>query len=105
MTTAAALPLLPLTDSQPSHEVLAQLGASSAAMHQSLSDLIADARESLHTDVRDVHVELLRQFQLMQVIRAARRARARAPSPERRQMYSLGAIVAPRCLRRRASMR
>ncbi|KAG8468325.1 hypothetical protein KFE25_013408 [Diacronema lutheri] len=44
-----------------------QLAASSGALHGALAASVEEARDALHADVRDVHVELLRQFQLMQV--------------------------------------
>jgi hypothetical protein len=40
---------------------------SSDELREALAETVGEAREMLHADVRDVHVELLRQFELMRV--------------------------------------
>lgn len=89
----------------------AQLGATTAALRSVLAESLAEVRESLHADVRDVHVELVRQAQLMQV----RRGRCTARGPLRECVRARGSVRAtleltrvgkpPVCMRRCASTR
>lgn len=53
----------------------AELAASSTQLGAKLEEALQDTREALHADIRDLHVELLRQFQLC-TVRRGRAARA-----------------------------